>query len=162
MVTSIHMRHLVSADLEVLGKKPATLSRYLDDQASGRRFVSVAECDGVPAGFVTVLWKSDDPVLRDGEIPEVSDLWVLQEFRNRGVGSALLDEAERHVATRAEIVGLSVGLHSGYGSAQRLYVHRGYMPDGAGVVVDGETVPEGATIRLDDDPVVGLRMTKVL
>ena len=162
-MSGIRLRHLVSGDLEVLGKKSATLSGYLDEQTSGRRFVSVAECDGVPAGFVTVLWNSDDRVLREREIPEVSDLWVLKEFRNRGVGSALLDEAERHVAKRSEIVGLNVGLHSGYGPAQRLYVRRGYMPDGAGVVVDGEPVAEGATIRLlDDDQVPTLRMTKPL
>ena len=30
-------------------------------------------------------------------------------------------------------VTLGVGLHSGYGPAQRLYIKRGYIPDGTGV-----------------------------
>ena len=55
-----------------------------------------------------------------------------------------------------------MGLHSGYGPAQRLYARRGYVPDGSGVVIEGVTVPEGATIRLDDQPVVTLRLTKTL
>jgi hypothetical protein len=58
------------------------------------------------------------------------------------------------------MVGLGVGLHPGYGSAQRLYARRGYIPDGACVVLDGKPVPEGAKIRLDDAAV--LRMTKEL
>ena len=64
------------------------------------------------------------------------------------------------VADRSGVVGLGVGLHAGYGSAQRLYVRRGYVPDGAGVVIDGRSVPEGSEIKLDDSPV--LRMTKEL
>ena len=58
------------------------------------------------------------------------------------------------------MVGLGVGLHPGYGNAQRMYVRRGYVPDGAGVVVDGRSVREGSEIKLDDRPM--LRMTKQL
>ena len=44
-----------------------------------------------------------------------------------------MDIAEEIAATYADIVYLGVGLHSGYGSAQRMYVKRGYIPDGSGV-----------------------------
>ncbi|MDT8369570.1 MAG: hypothetical protein RQ745_10210 [Longimicrobiales bacterium] len=71
-----------------------------------------------------------------------------------------MDAAEALVVERSPVVGLGVGLHSGYGSAQRLYLQRGYVPDGAGVVVDGRSVPEGAELKLDDSLV--LRMTKEL
>ena len=52
------------------------------------------------------------------------------------------------------MVGLGVGLYADYGAAQRLYVRRGYLPDGAGVVLDGVSVAAGATIRLDDEPML--------
>lgn len=41
--------------------------------------------------------------------------------------------AEKIAATYADIVYLGVGFRSGYGSAQRMYVKRGYIPDGFGV-----------------------------
>lgn len=44
-----------------------------------------------------------------------------------------MDIAEEIAATYADTVYLGVGLHSGYGSAQRMYVKRGYIPDGSGV-----------------------------
>ncbi len=143
-------------------KESQTLTVYLADQASGRRWVCVADWRGQLAGYVTLLWEADDRVLGAEGIPEISDLKVFAPFRRRGIGSALLDEVEAQAATRSKTVGLNVGLHSGYGSAQRLYVRRGYLPDGSGMVIEGVTVPEGATIRLDDHPVVTLRMTKSL
>ena len=35
--------------------------------------------------------------------------------------------------SRRRFICIGVGLHSGYGSAQRMYVKRGYVPDGSGV-----------------------------
>lgn len=136
--------------------------RYLREARSGARCVFVADHGDAIAGYVTLLWRADDPVLRDADVPEISDLWVWERFRGRGFGSALIERAERQAWSRSETVGLNVGLHSGYGAAQRLYARRGYVPDGAGVVLDGNPVPEGATIRLDDDPIVTLRLTKTL
>ena len=65
-----------------------------------------------------------------------------------------MDEAERRVAEGSSVVGLGVGLYADYGTAQRMYVRRGYLPDGAGVVLGGVSVPPGTLIRLDDDPVL--------
>ncbi len=33
----------------------------------------------------------------------------------------------------SDTVYLGVGVHNGYGSAQRMYIKRGYIPDGTGV-----------------------------
>lgn len=44
-----------------------------------------------------------------------------------------MDVAEEIAAQYADTVYLGVGLHSGYGSAQRMYIKRGYLPDGSGV-----------------------------
>jgi hypothetical protein len=38
-----------------------------------------------------------------------------------------MDAAERIAREQADTVCLEVGLHSGYGSAQRMYVKRGYV-----------------------------------
>ena len=84
-------------------------------------------------------------------MPGLVDLNVLSEFRRRGVGQALLTEAEDVVRDSSDLVGFRVCLHSGYGVAQRLYVRNGYEPDGAGEVIKGDVVKEGATVRLDDD-----------
>lgn len=169
MGSPVEMRALEEADATAFAEafaemgwnKPATqFSRYLREQKAGRRTVLVAECEGTVAGYVTILWESSDPVFRSPGIPEINDLNVLLKCRRKGIGSALMDVAEAVVAGRSPVVGLGVGLHPGYASAQRLYVRRGYVPDGAGVVVDGRSVPEGSEIKLDDSPM--LRMTKEL
>mgnify|MGYP002508151513 FL=1 len=58
---------------------------------------------------------------------------MLEKVRRRGIGGKLMDAAERLAKERSDTVWLGVGLHSGYGSAQRMYVKRGYVPDGSGV-----------------------------
>lgn len=146
---------------EIGWSKPSSIFlRYVEDCASNHRWARVAEWDGDVAGYVTVLWESRDPVFREGGIPEVEDLNVLPRYRGQGIGNRLLDEAEAQARERGEMVGLRVGLHSGYGSAQRIYVKRGYVPDGAGALKGTEVIDEGARISLDDD--VTIRMLKRL
>lgn len=58
---------------------------------------------------------------------------LLEIYRRRGIGSKLMDVAEEIAAKYSDTAYLGVGLHSGYGSAQRMYVKRGYIPDGSGV-----------------------------
>ena len=46
---------------------------------------------------------------------------------------------------------IGVGLHSGYGSAQRMYVKRGFVPDGSGVWFrDKPAQPYGQVENGDD------------
>jgi len=47
-----------------------------------------------------------------------------------------------------------------YGAAQRLYVKRGYLPDGRGLVAHGCHVTWGETVVVDDD--LALYLTKML
>lgn len=61
------------------------------------------------------------------------DFGVLEKYRRNGVGSKLMDIAEEIASGYARMVYLGVGMHSGYGSAQRMYIKRGYIPDGTGV-----------------------------
>lgn len=156
------VRPLTADDLGDLPAPFAILSTYLQQQEFGQRSVLVAVDGNMLAGHVSVLWFADDPEFRHLQIPEISDLHVRSGLRRRGIGTALMERAEALAATRSPRVGLNVGLHSGYGAAQRIYVKRGYLPDGAGVVINGVPVAEGATICLDDDPIVTLRLTKQL
>ncbi len=84
-------------------------------------------------------------------MPELIDFGVLEKYRNHGIGTKLMDVAEEVAATYADTVYLGVGLHSGYGSAQRMYVKRGYIPDGSGVwYQDGVCVPYGECCNDDE------------
>ncbi len=51
---------------------------------------------------------------------------------------------------------LGVGLHSGYGGAQRLYAKRGYLPDGSGVWYRDAVCEPYAICRNDDDLILYL------
>jgi hypothetical protein len=57
------------------------------------------------------------------------------------------------------VVGIGVGLHPGYNVAQRLYVKRGYIPDGRGITYHNRYVEEGMKVVLDDDLVLHLTKT---
>jgi hypothetical protein len=83
------------------------------------------------------------------------DLNVMPDFRKRGIGSLLLDTAEKEAATKSEVVGIGVRLYAGedggYGAAQRLYVKRGYIPDGKGVTYNYQPTIPGNSYPLDND-----------
>ncbi len=132
--------------------------RYLTEQRAGRRTALVADSapgtgggtDRTVTGYLTVVWQPRYPPFRAAGIPEIRDLNVFGPFRRRGIASALLDEAEKLAAERTDTVGIGFGLTADYGTAQRLYVRRGYVPDGNGVQHDGAPIPPGTTIRIDD------------
>ena len=76
------------------------------------------------------------------------------KYRNNGIGSKLMDIAEQIAAQYSDVVYLGVGLHNGYGSAQRMYVKRGYIPDGTGVWYCDKVCEQYANCCNDDDLVL--------
>ena len=147
---------IIAAAFRAIGwNKPAELyQRYLQDEAKETRKVFVADVDGEFAGYVTVIFRSGYGPFRDGQIPEILDFNVLPKFRRNGIGSRLLDAAEACLSQRSPVIGIGVGMHSGYGAAQRLYVKRGYVPDGRGITYDDKVAEMGATLRNDDSLVL--------
>ncbi len=138
-----------------------TPQKFLDrlrDAGEGKCVSLIAELDGIPAGYVNVYHDSgfDWTPFAGCGFPEIVDFAVLEKFRGRGVGSALMDEAERIAGTYADTVFLGVGLHAGYGSAQRMYVKRGYIPDGSGVWFRGKVCEPYTPCENDDDLVLYL------
>lgn len=105
-------------------------------------------------GYITLKLHSDYPPFRKNNIPEINDLNVLPEFRNKGVGSKLLSLAEEHSKTIGSYVGLGVGLLKDYGDAQKLYVKRGYVPDGLGISYKNKSLSYNETVPVDDDLVL--------
>ena len=139
--------------------KPASLFEgYLKEQEAGERLVWVAHFKGEFAGYVTLKWRSGYPAFEAQNIPEIMDLNVLPSFRKMGIGSLLLDAAEKVALTKSQIIGIGVGLYAGedggYGAAQRLYVKRGYIPDGKGCSYNYQTTIPGNSYSLDDDLVL--------
>ncbi|HEU5423702.1 MAG TPA: GNAT family N-acetyltransferase [Nitrolancea sp.] len=147
----------IAAAFAALGwnKPAAQYQRYLREQERGERAALLARLDGRFAGYLTVVWRSGYPPFRAAGIPEIVDFNVLPDLRRRGIGSRLLDAAEELIAARwplaASLAGIGVGLDPDYGAAQRLYVERGYLPDGRGLAWRGQPVAYGQSVTVDDD-----------
>ena len=132
-------------------KPAAQYDAYLEEQAADIRPVLVARVEGDFAGYITVVWQTGYAPFREAGIPEIQDFNVLPGFRRQGIGSALMAAAEALIATRSKIAGIGVGLYPDYGPAQRLYVLRGYVPDGLGIAAEQVQVLAGQVVRVDDE-----------
>ena len=115
---------------------PEDMQKYLDEhffKALVQEEISnpdsifyLAEYDGKVAGLCTLVLNPTEGPWGDKGIPEIVDLSVFIEFRGKGIGNKLMDIAENEASKISDMVYLGVGVHSGYGPAQRLYVSRGY------------------------------------
>ena len=130
---------------------PAKLLMRLEHERAGKCITLTAQLGEEAAGYVFVYPDSPWGAFGGRGLPEIVDFAVLEKFRRRGVGSALMDTAERIAARYADTVYLGVGLHSGYGAAQRMYAKRGYVPDGSGVWYGGRIAEPYADVNNDDD-----------
>lgn len=155
LLTAPDIQPIAAAFAKLGWDKPASqYEKYLSEQESGARVVLVAFLNGEFAGYVTLVWRSHYPAFREQNIPEIVDFNVLPKFRRQGIGTRLLDEAERRVAEASPLVGLGVGMTADYGAAQRMYVKRGYIPDGRGLFSGGVPVVYGQPVQVDDDLVL--------
>ena len=129
-------------------------------QEGGEIVLLVAEDAGNYRGHTKSAWQPDYPYFRENGIPEIQDLNVLPSVRRQGIATRLLDTAEALIRERASTAGIGFGLYADYGPAQRLYIKRGYVPDGHGVAYRDHYVQPGHSVPLDDDLV--LYLTKAL
>lgn len=146
----------IFTDGEIAQGWDATIDKYemrLKHQAEGKSVSLVAEYNGKPAGYVNVYPAADEGAFAGQGLPEIVDFGVLEKYRRCGIGNKLMDVAEQIAGQYADRVFLGVGLHSGYGSAQRIYVRRGYIPDGSGVWFE-QSVCEPYTDCRNDDSLV--------
>ena len=144
------------------GWQGVTREKYdmrLQHEAEGQCIPLCATYMGEPVGYVNLYFRAYPPMDRYN-CPEIVDFGVLEKYRRKGIGTALMDAAEALAAERCDMVCLGVGLHYGYGSAQRMYVKRGYIPDGTGVWWKGELLEQYAPCENDDE--LNLFFTKKL
>ncbi len=141
MKTTCSIRKMQESDIKDLSRgftsqgwpsREEILTRYFKEQESGEREVLIADLTSAVAGYITILPDAKQGPFT-GIAPELSDFNVFEPFRNQDIGNLLMEEAEKRAKLLSDKVTLGVGLHSGYGPAQRLYIKRGYIPDGTGV-----------------------------
>lgn len=123
----------------------------LRHREQGKAVPLVAEYKGSIAGYISVYPDSEWGAFGGMGYPEIVDFGVLEKFRRLGIGSSLMDVAEQIALQYADMVYLGVGLHRGYGSAQRMYIKRGYIPDGSGVWYRDKVCPPYDTGCANDD-----------
>ena len=164
-----YIRPLDRGDIQEIAKafeelgwnKPASqYERYLAEQVLRLRDVYVACFEDQFAGYLTIRWKSDYEPFRLANIPEITDFNVLPKFRRMGIGTQLMDKAEDEIARVSPIAGIGVGMTPDYGPAQRLYILRGYVPDGLGLYWKNHQTKYGDEVKVDDD--LALYLTKEL
>ena len=130
--------------------------QYHSLHEEGLRQVLVAFVENVFCGYINIVWESEYLPFKDASIPELQDFNVLPSYQNRGIGTKIMEEAESFIASRSDKVGIGVGMTSDYGAAQRLYVKRGYIPDGRGLTWNNCELSYGDKVTVDDDLVLHL------
>lgn len=159
------VRDMVQSDVQIITDEEIaqgwnqTTEKYemrLQHQSEGIAISLVAEYKGKVAGYINVYPDSKWGAFANQGYPEIVDFGVFEKYRRNGIGSILMDVAEKIASGYSDTVYLGVGLHGGYGSAQRMYVKRGYIPDGTGVWYGEQVCPQNVDCCNDDDLVLYL------
>lgn len=116
----------------------------------------VAEFKGKVAGYINLIWNPTDGAFAKMGIPLVYDFGVFKIYQRNGIGTIMMDVVENLAREKCNQICLSVGVACGYGSAQRMYVKRGYIPDGTGVWYQNKVCPQYTPCNNDDDLVLFL------
>jgi len=143
---------LVNGFKEQNWNKPFELfNNYYNEQKNNEKLVIIAEINNTIAGYVNLLPYAKDGPFAYKNIPEIVDFNVLIKYQKRGIGNKIIEIAEQLAKEKSDYVSLSVGLHYGYGSAQRMYVKRGYIPDGSGVWYNGVQLEQNGKCENNDE-----------
>ena len=126
----------------------------MKEAAEGKCVALTAVYHGQPAGGLYLYMDAYEGPFKGKGWPEIFDFNVLKKYQRRGIGNKLMDVAEQIAGQYADTVCLGVGLCDAYGSAQRMYVKRGYIPDGSGVWYRGKPCIEYETVCTVDDDLV--------
>ena len=137
-------------------KPREVLEKYLDGQDNNFAYVFIAEYNNDIAGYTVLYPDTGVGPFAFQKIPVISDFIVFEKYQRKGIGNKILDAAEKKAFELNDKVQLGVGLHSGYGAAQRIYIKRGYMPDGSGVWYNNAPLASYADCKNDDELVLFL------
>ena len=124
----------------------------LKDRSEGKCVALTAVFERCLAGYVYLYLHANDGPFKEKGWPIIVDFNVLKKYQRKGIGNRLMDGAEQIAGQYADTVCLGVGLCDSYGAAQRMYVKRGYIPDGSGVwYQDKQCVQYETVCTIDDD-----------
>ncbi|KIL40115.1 GCN5 family acetyltransferase [Gordoniibacillus kamchatkensis] len=160
LTDSIDIRQMTREDVELvhrvfsehqINKSMDYVLKCWEENVTGERITLAAFYNGQFAGSLHLLATSHYPYFAERGIPEINDFNVIPPLRKLGIGNALMEAAENIAKQQYGIVGIGVGLYDSYGSVQRLYAKRGYIPDGRGLMYNQQPVVPGSETRVDDD-----------
>lgn len=126
-------------------------TQCLQENQMQKRVTLMAFSGEVLAGVAHLKFESDYPYFMEHNIPEINDLNVFPEYRQRGIANQIMAEFEAIAAHKHSQIGIGVGLFKSYAAAQRIYCRRGYIPDGRGLMYKNAEVQPGDHVRVDDD-----------
>lgn len=129
----------------------AVIEQHFQDHENGASTTILGYEGERLVGIVTIRWHCRYPPFRDRQIPLIQNIEVRYEDRGRGIGGRLLERAEQEIAQRSPQAGICVGIFDAYGPAQRLYVQRGFVPDGRGLCRHHTPLKEGEMVKVDHD-----------
>jgi len=167
---NVKIRTMTSNDSDTINKglaghdvsKPLDyIERCWEENVNGDRVTFIAFWDGQFAGWGHLIHRSPYAYFAESGIPEIQNFDVIPPFRKRGIGQLLLEAIEEHAFATCTTIGIGFGLYANYGAAQRLYVKRGFIPDGRGVMYHNVPVEPGRQVQVDDDLVLYLTKTKL-
>lgn len=142
---------ICKADNDESESNVAYLKNQLDNQNKKECSALLALYNGEIAGYVFLYYECRWGGLANCGLPCVIDLIVFEKYRKNGIATALMDIAEDMAKDHSNKVYLDVCLNSEYGPAQRLYVKRGYVPDGKGVYYEEKVCETNAICKNDDE-----------
>ena len=156
---NIEIRQMIREDIPAICKADHDesvafvnyLNRQLDFQDNKECAALLALYDNRVAGYVFLFYQCRWGALKNQGLPGICDLVVFESYRRKGIATKLMDCAEnlaRRVNTK---IYLDVCLNAEYGPAQRFYILRGYVPDGAGVYYEERVLEKDGTCKNDDD-----------
>ena len=132
-------------------KPQEVLEKYLVGQNNNELYAFIAEYNNDIAGYTVLYPNAKYGPFANKNIPEIQDFIVFIKYQRKGIGNRIFDEAEKKAAILSDKVTLAVGLHYGYGAAQRIYIKRGYIPDGTGVWYNNVRLEQYAECKNDDE-----------
>lgn len=117
--------------LEALLESPSAFGSSYEEQANypdelwKERAPSTlfAFVDGIPAGLIGLYRQ---PRIKQKHIVNVVSFYVKRQYRNMGLGKALLDEIMTHIRELPGVTKVSIGVNTTQIAAQRIYQNYGF------------------------------------
>lgn len=134
-----------------INREGGYFAKCYKENKSGERITIIAYYDNKLAGCSHLIKNSGYRHFKENGIPEINDLNVFPEYQRKGIAGKIIDELERIIKESYHSVGIGVGLFKDYGTAQRLYCKKGYIPDGNGIQYNDKEVQPGTHVFVDDD-----------